>query len=51
MSGSGPSVFTLVTSQSEAIHLMEQVREALPDPDLGLWTAQCLPAGVQLLEN
>jgi 4-diphosphocytidyl-2-C-methyl-D-erythritol kinase len=51
MSGSGPSVFTLVTSQSDANHLQQQVREALPDPDLGLWTAQCLSAGVQLLEN
>ncbi|MFM7220351.1 MAG: 4-(cytidine 5'-diphospho)-2-C-methyl-D-erythritol kinase [Nodosilinea sp.] len=51
MSGSGPSVFTLVTSQAEADQFMAQVRGTLPDPDLGLWTARCLPTGVQLLEN
>ena len=51
MSGSGPSVFTLVTSQAEADQLVQQLREALPDPDLNLWTAQCLPHGVQLVEK
>ncbi len=51
MSGSGPTVFTLVNSQAEAEALMQQVRVALPDPDLGLWVAQCLPTGVQLVEN
>ncbi|XGB43718.1 MAG: hypothetical protein LVS60_08485 [Nodosilinea sp. LVE1205-7] len=51
MSGSGPTVFTLVNSQAEAEKLMEQISMALPDPDLGLWTAQCVPTGVQLVES
>ena len=36
MSGSGPTVFTLTASQTEAEKIAEQVRSRLPDPDLGL---------------
>lgn len=49
MSGSGPSVFTLAGSEAEASELAAKLREALPDPDLGIWTAQFVPSGVQLV--
>ncbi len=48
MSGSGPSVFTLAGSEAEANELAAKLRVALPDPDLGVWTAQFVPSGVQL---
>ncbi len=48
MSGSGPTVFTLVDSQAEADAIAQQVKVKLPDPDLGVWTAQFVPTGVQL---
>ena len=48
MSGSGPSVFTLAESAAEAESLSTRLREALPDPDLGLWTARFVSSGVQL---
>jgi 4-diphosphocytidyl-2-C-methyl-D-erythritol kinase len=49
MSGSGPTVFSLTTSQAEAEKIAEQVRSRLPDPDLGLWVAPFTPSGVQLV--
>ncbi len=48
MSGSGPSVFTLAPSEAEAENLATQLRAALPDPDLGVWTARFASSGVQL---
>jgi 4-diphosphocytidyl-2-C-methyl-D-erythritol kinase len=48
MSGSGPSVFTLVETAAEAEALATQLRSALPDPDLGIWTAGFIPSGIQL---
>lgn len=48
MSGSGPTVFTLVTSQDEAAAVVAQVRDRLPDPDLELWTTRFQGSGVQL---
>jgi 4-diphosphocytidyl-2-C-methyl-D-erythritol kinase len=48
MSGSGPSVFTLAESEAQATDLAAQLRSALPDPDLGVWTAQFIPSGVRL---
>ncbi|TVQ14546.1 MAG: 4-(cytidine 5'-diphospho)-2-C-methyl-D-erythritol kinase [Leptolyngbya sp. DLM2.Bin27] len=48
MSGSGPSVFTLAESEAQAIDLATRLRSALPDPDLGVWTAQFIPSGVRL---
>ncbi|MBU6229510.1 MAG: 4-(cytidine 5'-diphospho)-2-C-methyl-D-erythritol kinase [Cyanobacteria bacterium REEB459] len=51
MSGSGPTVFTLVSTQTEAESLIQRIRAALPDPDLGLWMAQCVPSGVQLVDD
>ncbi len=48
MSGSGPSVFTLVESAAEAESLAAALKLALPDPDLGAWAAQFAPSGVRL---
>ncbi len=49
MSGSGPSVFALVESQSEAIAVQTQVREQLANPDLDLWVTQVVPTGIQII--
>ena len=48
MSGSGPSVFTLAESEAAAAALAAALKGALPDPDLGVWTARFVTAGVQL---
>ncbi|MGF1517794.1 MAG: 4-(cytidine 5'-diphospho)-2-C-methyl-D-erythritol kinase [Nodosilinea sp.] len=49
MSGSGPTIFTLTASEAEAEAMAQRLRQELPDPDLGVWTAHCLPTGVQLV--
>jgi len=49
MSGSGPTVFTLVDSQAEADAMAQRLRTAIPDPDLGVWVAQFWPTGIQLI--
>lgn len=48
MSGSGPTVFTLVESQAEADALAQRLRTQITDPDLGIWVAQFWPTGIQL---
>ncbi len=48
MSGSGPSVFTLAESEAAAVALAAALKGALPDPDLGVWTARFVAGGVQL---
>lgn len=48
MSGSGPTVFTLVDSQAEAEAMAQQLKTAIPDPDLGVWTAGFTSTGIQL---
>jgi len=49
MSGSGPTVFSLCTSQVEAQNLQSQVRQKLPHSDLGLWIAPLCSHGIQVL--
>lgn len=51
MSGSGPTVFALAASQEQAQQLQTQVRAAIPDPDLELWTAKFIPAGIQIVKS
>ncbi|NJL46218.1 MAG: 4-(cytidine 5'-diphospho)-2-C-methyl-D-erythritol kinase [Leptolyngbyaceae cyanobacterium SM2_5_2] len=48
MSGSGPTVFTLVDTAAEAEAIAQQLKAKIPDPDLGVWIAQFVPTGVQL---
>lgn len=50
MSGSGPAVFALCSSQTEAERVKEAVRSAIADPDLGLWVAQLLSYGIQVAD-
>lgn len=48
MSGSGPSVFALCESYQQAQQVQQQVRAAIPDPDLELWLAQLCSTGIQI---
>ncbi|MEM1239439.1 MAG: 4-(cytidine 5'-diphospho)-2-C-methyl-D-erythritol kinase [Cyanobacteria bacterium P01_H01_bin.26] len=48
MSGSGPTVFTLVETQLAADDILTKVRADLPDPDLQLWSACCTATGLRL---
>lgn len=48
MSGSGPSVFTLCESASQAKQIQKSVFEAIPDPNLGIWLAQLVNTGISV---
>jgi len=50
MSGSGPTVFTLATTQEEAEALKQQVAARMADTDLELWVARFTPTGVRLMD-
>ncbi len=50
MSGSGPTVFALAESQADADEIVQAVKSALPDDDLGLWVAPFSATGVRLVE-
>ena len=49
MSGSGPTVFTLCESQQQAQEIKQQVRAAIPDPDLEFWVAQLNSSGIRVV--
>jgi 4-diphosphocytidyl-2-C-methyl-D-erythritol kinase len=49
MSGSGPTVFSLANSRSQAEQLYHQVRAAITDPDLELFVTQFCDRGVQVV--
>lgn len=48
MSGSGSTVFALVETQAQAEQIKHQLQEQIPDPDLGIWTAQLIANGIRL---
>jgi 4-diphosphocytidyl-2-C-methyl-D-erythritol kinase len=48
MSGSGPTVFSLVSSPEQAQDTLDRVRTKFPDPDLELFVAQFCHHGVQV---
>jgi 4-diphosphocytidyl-2-C-methyl-D-erythritol kinase len=48
MSGSGPTVFALTQTRSEADRIAEQVRAELNDPDLNLCVTKFIPKGIHL---
>jgi 4-diphosphocytidyl-2-C-methyl-D-erythritol kinase len=50
MSGSGPTVFAIAESPEHAQGIHDQVRIALPDPDLELWVTQTTSSGIKLIE-
>lgn len=49
MSGSGSTVFALVESQFRAERIRQELRELLPDPNLGLWTTRLTNMGIQVV--
>ncbi|MBF2047584.1 MAG: 4-(cytidine 5'-diphospho)-2-C-methyl-D-erythritol kinase [Leptolyngbya sp. IPPAS B-1204] len=49
MSGSGSTVFALVESKAQAEQIRQQLKTALPDPDLGVWTTRLSANGIQLV--
>lgn len=51
MSGSGPTVFALCESYSRAQQIQQNVREAIPDPDLDLWVTQLSSTGIQVASS
>jgi len=51
MSGSGPTVFALAESPVVAQLIHDQVRAAIPDPDLDLWVTKLCPSGIQLVQG
>jgi len=46
MSGSGPTVFALLATETAAIALRDRVAQTLDDPDLDLWVTQLSPTGI-----
>jgi 4-diphosphocytidyl-2-C-methyl-D-erythritol kinase len=48
MSGSGPTVFALCESQIQAETVTQQVREAIPDPNLQFWITKLSSQGIQV---
>lgn len=48
MSGSGPTVFALVESQTQAEAVQREVSQKLADPDLQLWVTKLAQSGVKL---
>jgi 4-diphosphocytidyl-2-C-methyl-D-erythritol kinase len=50
MSGSGPTVFALTESQSQAEEIKEKMRATIQDPDLDLWVTRFRQSGIQLVE-
>lgn len=49
MSGSGSTVFALTDSKAQAEQIRQQLKAALPDPDLGIWTTRLIANGIQLV--
>jgi 4-diphosphocytidyl-2-C-methyl-D-erythritol kinase len=48
MSGSGPTVFALAVSQSQAEQISNQLRQQWPDSDLEIWVTRCMATGIHL---
>jgi len=51
MSGSGPTIFALAESSTQAEQIRDKVRLTIPDPDLQLWVTELCPAGIQLVQG
>lgn len=50
MSGSGPTVFALAESKSQAEAIQKQIKELLPHPELDTWIAQFCPQGIHIAQ-
>lgn len=51
MSGSGPTVFALCTTENEANSIVQKVQNSINDPNLNFWVAQMCPHGIVSIEN
>lgn len=51
MSGSGPTVFALCESKTQAEQVQQQVRAAITDPELEFWVTGLSSAGIRLLND
>ncbi len=51
MSGSGSTVFAIVSSQAQAEIVQAQMRDAIADPDLEFWITKFNASGVRLSAN
>ena len=50
MSGSGPTVFALCSSQQQGEELQQKLKTALPEPDLEIWVTKFNSGGVRLVD-
>jgi 4-diphosphocytidyl-2-C-methyl-D-erythritol kinase len=48
MSGSGPTVYGLTQTHSEATQIAEQIKSELPDSDLEVWVTKFISNGIHL---
>ena len=48
MSGSGPTVFALAASESQAQEVKQAVRKLIPDPNLDLWATKLIANGIRV---
>ena len=48
MSGSGPTIFALCESKEQAQEIRQQVRKAIPDPNLEFWLAELTSSGIRV---
>ncbi|MBG1265779.1 4-(cytidine 5'-diphospho)-2-C-methyl-D-erythritol kinase [Nostoc sp. WHI] len=48
MSGSGPTVFALTNSQTQAQQVLESMKIAIPDPDLDLWVSKFRDSSIRV---
>lgn len=48
MSGSGPTVFALCEAKEQAEEIRQQVRKAIPDPNLEFWVAGLTSSGIRV---
>jgi 4-diphosphocytidyl-2-C-methyl-D-erythritol kinase len=48
MSGSGPTVFGLTQTHSEATQIADQIKAELTDPDLDIWITKFISNGIHL---
>jgi 4-diphosphocytidyl-2-C-methyl-D-erythritol kinase len=51
MSGSGPSVFAIVESPTQAEKIKQQIRAAIPDEDLELFVTKTIANGIKVIRN
>ena len=48
MSGSGPTVFALTESQTQAEEVMQKVRQTMADNNISYWVTKTIPSGIKV---